>query len=160
MKNKKQNKVLYILLLSVSIVVIFTIMFIIHDKCCTPIASIYYQNSITIDTKYIYFYKENRYEGARFVHTCDRINAMHDYYYRDSVSIDFMNGYLEPFKKYEILDYYPSDSTAIVRIYNTIPRLNRKGFVIVSMRCLHDTLPSGIEENYNGTLYLPEGGLN
>ena len=71
---------------------------------------------------------------------------MQAYYTGKSSSIDFAFGYLQPFRKYEVLDYYPSDSTAVIRIYNSIPRLNRIGSVIVSMHCLHDTLPEGKEE--------------
>ena len=74
------------------------------------------------------------------------LKQMQEYYGGQSSSIDFMFGYLQPFRKYEVLENYLSDSTAVIRIYNTIPRLNKIGSAIVSMRCLHDTLPEGKEE--------------
>jgi hypothetical protein len=135
-------------LLKIITIVIFFIIIIFakYDKCIPILSNFYYNSSKPIDRKFVYFEKNGRFEGCRFINECSKIRDMQLYYNGESESIDFMFGYLRPFREFEILDYYPKDSTAVLRIYNDSPRLQNEGFVIVSMKCLHDTLPSGIAE--------------
>jgi hypothetical protein len=128
-----------------AIVIGLIYLFYRHDKCMSGVSTIYYSHAMLKDIKYGYFLRDGKYEGLRVIDDCREIQNMQAYYRGKSSSIDFEGGYLQPFRRLEILDYYYDDSTAIIRTYHT-PRLNRIGSVIVSMHCLHDTLPAGKKE--------------
>lgn len=139
---KKRNK---ILIITVAVILGIGYLFYRHDKCTLGVSTLYYSHAKVKDMKYGYFLKDGKYEGLRVVDDCMAIKDMQAYYLGQSSSIDFELGYLHPFRRLEILDYYYEDSTAVIRTYHT-PRLNRIGSAIVSMHCLHDTLPEGKKE--------------
>ncbi len=143
--GKEMRKKIIVIVFCCLILIVF--IFLKHNKCISIYLEIYYSHARVKDKKYGYFYINGEYEGLYFINECTGIKSMQDYYTRRDTSIDFMFGYLKPFIKYEVLDYDYEDSTAIIRTYNyDRGHLNEIGSVIVSMYCLHDSLPYGKEE--------------
>ncbi len=105
--------------------------------------TLYYNNTKTKKQMICYCIKDNRIDGALFVNNTKRIKEMNDYYTGKSESIDFMNGYITPYKTLEVVYFDYKDSTAVVKLYNSSLRMTEFSTVFVSLKCLHYTLPNG-----------------
>ena len=109
---------------------------------------LYVRNKNVIDTKYNYFFNYDRrmYDGANSLASYDKINLMRAYYNRTSQSRDFESGWFDAGDKLEILKYDLADSIAFIKTYNyTSKRMVRENYSVISMKCLHDTLPNDLK---------------
>ena len=131
---------------------IFALAYFIYDYYTNP-CSVYNQlflvHNKVIDKKYIYQSDEqNKISKAVGTSECDKLFELKRYY-KEFDSKILINNIFYDFDvnlKYEILKYNYQDSIAYIKIYNSSPRMVKEVYKIVSMKCLHDTLPTGYEE--------------
>ena len=134
-------------------IVFCAICYLIYDyfTCYTSIINqLYFQNKSIIDKKYLYYIRSNGSIdiSVECIWTCrnGKLDSLNAYYNEKTKSLDYFDNWLKPGREIEVLDYNLKESVAAVKIYNTeSKRLQREGFVIVSMKCLHDTLPSSLK---------------
>lgn len=107
-----------------------------------------------IDEKYVYFKKcsSNKddcdYIMVQTVLESKYIEKLINYYTKGVYhKQESFGGYIELGEKVEILEYDESKGIAFVRIYGTTPRLTKEKVGIVTMNCLHDTLPAVLKSS-------------
>lgn len=146
--NKGDKRLLFAGLL------VSTLAYLVYDYYTNP-CSFYNQNFLihhkVIDKKYVYYFNNDKIVGVYHIFDCKNIRLLNNYYnnYNENISLDIGNGinYMRiNISKYEILKYDYKDSIAFIKIYNTSPRMVKEDYTIVSMKCLHDTLPTGYKE--------------
>lgn len=150
MDNNKQQKRFFLVSL-----LLFVMAYLIYDYYTNP-CSIYNKfflvNHKPIDKKYVYVLHDDQIQGVYNTSDCDKVKYIQQYYndYNDSIIRDITSGinYIKPCSYMEILKYNYKDSIAFVKFYYSgkSQRTNKDQYTIVSMKCLHDTLPRGYTE--------------
>ena len=145
--NSKRHKQIFI----ISVIVFFTV-FLVYDyytNNCSIYNKFFLVDQKSIDKKYVYSIHDGKIEGTYNTTECDKIKYIQNYYtdFDDSIIRDITSGinYIQPYSYMEILKYDYKDSIAFIRFYYSgkSQRINREQYTIVSMKCLHDTLPAG-----------------
>jgi hypothetical protein len=74
------------------------------------------------------------------IYSIDRLKKYYENNgFNDNETLD--GGYFSLGEQVDVLEYDIAEGIAFIRIYNNTPRLTKESTVIVSMNCLHDTLP-------------------
>lgn len=106
-----------------------------------------------IEKKFAYYIECKKYESdciylpIKFINEIKYIDNLKEFYEKDNSNSDLLwNGiYLTIGQQVDVLEYDKEENIAFIRIYNRTPRLIKEGTVIVSMNCLHDTLPEELK---------------
>ena len=143
--NNKRHKQIFI----ISVIVFFT-GFLVYDyyaNNCSIYNLYFLADQKIIDKKYVYTVHGSNIEETYCTSECDKIKYIVDYpnNFVDSNIRNMANGigYISPFEYREILKYNFDDSIAFIKVYNEGARMVKETYTIVSMKCLHDTLPAG-----------------
>ncbi len=140
MKNRKWVPIARI---TVAILIIGYLTFDYFTCYTSIINQLYFNNKKVIEWKYLYFIrKDNSIDNSvEHIRNCEmgKIDTLNAYYDEKTKNLDFFDGWFNAGDSIEILHYNLKDSIAAVKVHNTeSKRLQKEGFVIVSMKCLHD----------------------
>jgi hypothetical protein len=118
-----------------------------HTNPCSVYNAFFLVNQKPIGNKYLYRYNNGNVEGTYGTKKCKKLKDLLRYYidFKDSIIVNTTSGmnYFEPYTKLEILKYDYGKGIAFVKYYNSgkSQRTIREQYTIVSIKCLHDTLP-------------------
>ena len=113
--------------------------------CYTSIINqLYFNNKKVIEWKYLYFVRKDGSidNSVEHIWHCEngKVDSLKSYYNEITKNLDFFDGWFKAGDSIEILHYNYKDSVAAVRVYNTeSKRFQKEGFVIISLKCLHDS---------------------
>ena len=121
------------------------------DSNCNIYNDFFLSKQKVIDNKYVYFVDSNGdFKESYCTNDCNTLKSIINFYSKNidsNLREDMTNiRYISPFEYREVLKYNYTDSVAFIKVYNEGARMVKETYTIVSMKCLHDTLPTGYTE--------------